>query len=315
MPRSSRLPRYPPDHRLPACRWPSCSVLPGACSRVGASVLVRRAFDTGLTTGQDVERKLGMPYLTGVASLESTLEDSSMAGVEPHKYLVLKPLSIFAEGFRSLRAAVMYANPGKETKIVAITSALPGEGKTTTSICLGITMALSGQKAVVVDCDVRRRSLMALFRDKHIEKGLIEVLEGKATLEEVMLEDEQTGLKLLPIAPHSEIVKDIFGSEAMDRVLDELRANYDMIVLDTAPVLPVVDTRILARKADTVVLLVRWRHTPRKASQAALELLKDVQANIAGVALTQINVKDQARYGYGDSGYYYRAYKSYYSDN
>jgi capsular exopolysaccharide synthesis family protein len=288
--------------------------LAGATLSAGGSVLIRRAFDSGLTTGSDVERKLGVHYLTGVPALYSTLDASMPNNIKPHQYVVQKPLSVFAEGFRSLRASLLYANPGRETKIIAVTSALPGEGKTTTSVCLALTMAVAGNSVCVVDCDLRRRSLHELF-GMSADKGLVEVLEGRATLDEVLLTDETTGLKLLPLSTNATTTRDVFGSEAMDALLDQLRDRFDLVVLDTAPVLPVVDTRILARKSDVVAVLVRWRHTPLKAVQRTIDLLKDVKVNVGGVALSQVNVREQAKYGYGDVGYYYKSYKSYYSEN
>jgi succinoglycan biosynthesis transport protein ExoP len=288
--------------------------LAGASLSAGGSVLVRRAFDSGLTTSHDVERKLGVQYLTGVPALSSTLDGKGLGGMRPHEYVVDKPLSVFAEGFRSLRASLLYNAAGKEVKVVAITSALPGEGKTTTSVCLALTMAVAGSSVVVVDCDLRRRSINELFGEKP-EKGLVEVLDGTATLDEVLITDKATGLKILPLSQAATTTRDLFGSDAMDKLLDVLRGRFDLVVLDTAPVLPVVDTRILARKADIVAVLVRWRHTPAKAAQRTIDLLHDVQVNIGGVALTQIDVQEQAKYGYGDVGYYYKAYKGYYSSN
>jgi len=99
----------------------------------------------------------------------------------------------------------------------------------------------------------------------------------------------------------------------MDNLLEELRSRYDLVILDTAPVLPVADTRILAPKADVVVFLARWRKTPQDAIEAAFRMLGGTGAHIAGVALTQVDMKQQSKYGYGDSGYYYTEYKKYYA--
>src|SRR6185437_8805212 len=99
--------------------------------------------------------------------------------------------------------------------------------------------------------------------------------------------------------------KDVFGTIAMDRLLADLRARYDLVILDTAPVLPIADTRVLAPKADTVIFLARWRKTPQHAIEAAFRLFAGTRAHIGGVALTQMDMKQQAKYGYGDPGYYY----------
>jgi Mrp family chromosome partitioning ATPase len=100
---------------------------------------------------------------------------------------------------------------------------------------------------------------------------------------------------------------------AMDRLLETLRKEFDLVLLDTAPVVPVADTRILAPKADVVVFLARWRKTPRKAVETGFALLRSVGADIVGVALTLVDAQQQAKYGYGDSGYYYRSYRKYYT--
>ncbi|MGZ6041861.1 MAG: CpsD/CapB family tyrosine-protein kinase, partial [Asticcacaulis sp.] len=271
---------------------------------------IRRGLDTGLTTGPEVESVLKQPYLAGVASLASTLEKGQTAS--PLRYVVERPLSVFAEGFRSLRVSLIYSRLGEEVKVIALTSSLPGEGKTTTSVCLARAIALAGQSVVIVDCDLRRRSLNDVL-GKPVETGLLEVMAGTARLEDVLVDDDITTVKFLPLARSSYTPKDVFGSPIMDRLLETLRQKFDLVILDTAPVLPVVDTRVLARKADVVVMLVRWRHTSRKAVKSSLEMLEDVGARIGGVVLTQINVKDQAKYGYGDSGYYYKQYKKYYA--
>jgi Mrp family chromosome partitioning ATPase len=137
------------------------------------------------------------------------------------------------------------------------------------------------------------------------------VLNRTATLDQVLVKDP-SGAMILPLARSAYTPKDVFGTAAMRALIEELRRTYDVIVLDTAPVLPIADTRVLAPLADSVVVLVRWRKTPRKATEAALRMLQSVHAHIAGAALTQVNVKAQAQQGYGDPGYYYRSYQKYY---
>jgi Mrp family chromosome partitioning ATPase len=99
----------------------------------------------------------------------------------------------------------------------------------------------------------------------------------------------------------------------MDRLLDLLRERFDLVVLDTAPTLAVSDTRVIASKSDAVLFLTRWRKTPQKAVEAALKTLAGADAYVAGIALTQVDMNEQARYGYGDPGYYYAEYKKYYA--
>jgi succinoglycan biosynthesis transport protein ExoP len=286
-------------------------VIFGLLAGVGA-IFLAEALDSGLATSEDIERFLGVASLGSVPLLSSTAGlDKGAAQQSPADMIVEKPLSAFAEAFRNLRTSIVYSRVDKPVRVIAITSSLPGEGKTTTAFCLGRAMAMSGSRTVVVDCDVRRRNINRLLAHEPAV-GLMEVLAGKATLDQALVLDSASGAWFLPLARSSFTPKDLFGGQAMENLLTELKSRFEFVLLDTAPVLPVADTRSLAPKADVVVFLTQWRRTPRRAVQAAFELLRSVGADIAGVALTQVDVREQAKYGYGDAGYYYRSYRKYY---
>jgi capsular exopolysaccharide synthesis family protein len=272
-----------------------------------AAVTLAEMLDAGLATAEDVERRLDTTYLGAVPLLASISEDN----LGPLEHVVAKPLSAFSESFRNLRTSILYSRIGETVKIVGVTSALPGEGKTTTSICLGRTTAMQGQRVLVVDCDLRRRTVNRLMGHEPTV-GLLEVLSGEATLQQAIVADKESGAHFLPLAKSAVTPKDVFGTSAMERLLTELRSRYDLIILDTAPVLPVADTRILAPKADAMIFLARWRKTPQHAIEAAFRLLSGTGAHMGGVALTQVDMKQQQKYGYGDPGYYYAEYKKYY---
>nr|WP_310539431.1 polysaccharide biosynthesis tyrosine autokinase [Phenylobacterium sp.] len=272
------------------------------------AVVLAEMLDAGLATAEDVERRLDTSYLGAIPLLASVAEGRTESPID---YVVAKPLSSFSEAFRNLRTSVLYSRLGETVKIVAITSALPGEGKTTTSVCLARSTALQGAKVLVVDCDLRRRTVNRML-EAEPEIGLLEVLNGEATLEQAITLDATSGAYILPLSKSNFTPKDVFGSVAMDKLLAELRQRYDLVILDTAPVLPVADTRVLAPKADVVVFLARWRKTPQHAIEAAFRLLSGTGAHVGGVALTQMDMKQQTKYGYGDPGYYYAEYKKYY---
>ena len=282
----------------------------GLAGGVG-SIFLMEALDSGLATSEDVERVLGVPHLGAVPTLDSTTQGKA-SGVPPAQYIIDKPLSAFAEAFRNLRASILFSKVDTPVQVVLVTSSLPGEGKTLTTFCLGRSMAMSGAKVVVVDCDLRRRNINHLL-DVEPKVGLVEVLQGVATLEEALVFDKPSGAWFLPIAKSALAPNDLFGSAAMDKLIANLRQRFELVLFDTAPVIPVADTRILAPKADVVVFLVHWRKTPRRAIEAALGLLKSVGGDIAGVSLTLVDAEQQAKYGYGDSGYYYHAYRKYYA--
>jgi capsular exopolysaccharide synthesis family protein len=199
-------------------------------------------------------------------------------------------------------------------KTVAVTSALPNEGKTTTAVCLARSAALQGIRVVIVDCDLRRGSLKHVA---HANKGhgLLEVLAGKAQLTQALVRDSATEADILPLSDGSISQKDVFGSPAMDRLLAQLGDLYDLVILDAPPVLPTADARVLARKADFTILVARWRATPYQAIESAMYVLSGNNVDVGGVVLNQVDMKQQARHGYGDVAYHFNAYRSYYLDS
>ena len=275
-----------------------------------AALILAEMLDAGLATAEDVERRLETAYLGSVPMLASV---SDTRNETPIDHIVAKPLSSFSEAFRNLQTSILYARLGEPVQVVAVTSSLPGEGKTTTAICLARSAALRGGRVLVVDCDLRRRTVNRML-DAEPGVGLLEVLSGDATLEQAISRDAASGADILPLSKTSFTPKDVFGTAAMDRLLAELRRRYDLVILDTAPVLPIADTRILAPKADVVVFLARWRKTPQHAIEAAFRQLSGTGAHVGGVVLTQVDMKQQAKYGYGDPGYYYAEYKKYYTE-
>lgn len=275
------------------------------------AVVLAEMLDDGLMTAEDVESRLHIGTLGSIPLLMS-IADSKDRKMLPTEHIISRPLSGFAEAFRSLRTSILYARAGDPPKVVAVTSALPGEGKTTTAVCLAISAAQAGTRVVIVDCDVRRRNVSRLL-GVEAEVGLLDVLEGKVPLADALLQGEASGAWVLPLSKREFTPREVFASDAMAALLEDLRSQFDMIILDTAPVLAIAETRVLASQADIVVFLARWRKTPAKASDAALRVLEQSKAVVQGVVLTQVDVNQQARYGYGDPGYYYSSYKKYYT--
>jgi exopolysaccharide transport family protein len=310
-------------------------------------VFIAESLDSSLDTAEDVEHKLELPFLGYVASLESTLtirrrkkkytqndKRPSPLGapvravgglvrgvgrvgrkpnlIAPEDYVLKRPFSGFSEGFRGLRASLRATRSGNVGKVVAITSSVPGEGKTTTSLCLARVLGLAGSTAVIVDCDLRRRGVGRILSSEP-RFGLVEVLNGIVAAEEVLIADVAPGVSVLPVAPSPFTSRDVFSAASMRKLLDDLRRQYDLVILDCPPILPLADIRVIAPQADAVILLARWRKTPRRVIAAALRVLNSVDANVAGAVLTQVDQKQQAREGYGDAGYYFKHYRHYYS--
>ncbi len=256
-------------------------------------------------TSDDVEKMLGVPSIGSVPTTKGA------TSLPPSQYLVDTPLSAFAESFRQLRAALRRADLDSPVKTLAVTSALPGEGKSTTSMCLARSIALGGQKTIAVDCDLRRRTLHTMLAIKPAV-GLLEVLAGTARLEDAIIVDEPSGCHILPLTASKFTPRDVFGTQAFAKLVAHLKANYDFVILDCAPVLAVADTRTITEVVDGVLLLVQWQKTAARAVKYAITAVESVGGKVLGVALTKVNLKAQASYGYGDSGYYFRSYSNYY---
>ena len=262
----------------------------------------------GLTTSEDVEQRLHVRHIGNIPKLSSVLPKAK----SPIDAIVDEPRSAFSESFRSIRASLRYSTDGP-TQVIAITSALPKEGKTTSAVCLARSIAQTGESVVLVDCDLRRHGVSRLLSQDGDRPGLVEVLQKTATLDEALVIDKQAGLTVLPIAASSGDYSELLTGEPLDELLLKLRERFSTIVLDTAPILPIADARLVVGKADIALFVVKWRKTPDNAVKAALRLLPSARVALAGVALTNVDMRQQSRFGFGDGNYYYDEYKEYYA--
>jgi Mrp family chromosome partitioning ATPase len=140
----------------------------------------------------------------------------------------------------------------------------------------------------------------------------MEVLHGTASLDDALVVDPATGLSILPLSADNTDRSELVTGEEMDRLLATARERFDAVIIDTAPVLPIADARLLLGKADASVFVVRWRKTPEQALRAALRLLPIDRVQLAGVALTRVDMRKQPRFDYGETAFY-RSYESYYA--
>ena len=285
----------------------------GGIAGVGVIFLLEM-FDTGLRTEDDTQKKLHLPHMASIGALSRReLSKLSVKDGRLPSYIAEKPLSVFAEAFRNLRASIKLSDLDAAPKVIAITSALPGEGKTTTAHCLGLVSALANSKTIVIDCDLRRLQLTHSFGIK-AQFGLLEVLAGEAKLESALIKDDQNGLTILPLADAVSSPRDVFGTVAFERLLAKLRDQFDLVILDTAPVLAVTDTRTISTKVDGTVFVVKWRKTAAVTASRAIEELQHSNGRVLGVVISQVDMKKQSLYGYAASGYYHQAYQGYYTD-
>lgn len=277
------------------------------------AALIAEQLDETLSTAEDVSEAVGKPPIASVPLISAkAAADLPIDQRHPAHYLVRHPLSAFAEAMRVVRAAIIYAPGQARRRVVAITSALPGEGKTTIALSLARIAAISGERVILVDCDVRRRSINDLINTEP-EQGLLEVLAGEIGWREVVARDDETPAHVLPLSISPIPLNDMVGSAAMRSLMRQLAAEYDLVVLDCAPVLAVAETRALAAMADAVLLVGRWRKTDQRALANAATQIAAAGGDVLGVALNAIDPKAPGRTSHADSLYYVDAKKAYYN--
>lgn len=274
--------------------------------------LILELLDNFMSSPEEVEDVAKAPYIGQIPLLPAS-GNFTKARVKPAEYLIEKPHSAFAEAYRHLRASIMFADIDKAAKTVAVVSSLPSEGKTSMTYCLGRMASMSGTKTIVIDGDIRLRQLTEVSGVK-AEAGLLEYLFGEARLADAVQTDEATGLHILPLSDRKHTPRDVFGSRAFDALLAMLQQSYDLIIIDTGPILLMAETRVVTSKVDQVVVATRWRKTQRGTLRETMQILRDFHANVAGVVLTFVDPKKRGQHSYSGGAHDYKAYAKYYHD-
>jgi succinoglycan biosynthesis transport protein ExoP len=268
---------------------------------------IKEALFHGISTPEEVERDIGMPCLASIPLLSSIDHGHD----HPATAIQDSPKSAFAESFRSLGASIDLATRG-QAKIIAITSALPNEGKTVMSCCLASVLAAGGMRTMLIDCDLRRQGISRLLNTKAGQKGLIDVLKGTAPIDPEQYMGDNV-FCVLPLSPSDEEPEHLLRGQEFVDLLEQLRGHFDRIILDLPPVLPIAATRILASRADVVVVASKWRATSRFAIRAALRRLPPDKVNVLGIVLSGVDMKRRSFLDPHDPYFYYSQYKEYYA--
>jgi succinoglycan biosynthesis transport protein ExoP len=268
-------------------------------------VYLAEIADRSLRNGAEVRATLGLPCFALIPEVTSR----QLGRMPVAAYAAMKPLSQFAEQLRALRAGLwMGAN---RPRIVAVTAARPAEGKTSVALALGRAAAQAGERVCVLDCDVRQPSFGRLLLADG-EAGLTDLLAGNATDEQVIRQDPLTGMRFIAAGSQEANAFALFMSEAMARLLQRLRAQFDLVLLDAPPAQAMTDTRVIAGIADATLLCLRWRSTPLGVAENALALLNEAGANVVGVALTRVDARVHLRSGSADAEVYHPRYGGYF---
>jgi capsular exopolysaccharide synthesis family protein len=266
---------------------------------------IAEAIFHGMSTPEDIERSLGERHLGSVPLLKS---------VSPAEHTVTAiqeaPTSAFAESFRTVDTAVNQITNGHR-QILAVTSALPDEGKTVVSCCLAYVLAQSGQRTLLIDCDMRRGGISRLLDMQKYDYGLLEYLDGTAPDNFHELDDGKL-LCVLPLRPDSAHPEHLLTGERFEMLLEQLRGRFDRIVLDLPPVLPVASAPVIASRADAAIMIARWRKTSTFAVRAALRRLPPEHVNLVGMVLNQVDLRRRSYFGRTDPSFYYQHYSEYY---
>jgi polysaccharide biosynthesis transport protein len=231
-----------------------------------------------------------LPYLAGARSRDNhAARVMSMAAIE-------NPLGEQAEALRSVGVALATSPGLRSSKVVLITSALPGEGKTSLAVSLARLAAASGRSVLLVECDLRRPAVNNAL-GVVAATGLTDVLEGRRSLQETTYEDAVSGMHFIPSGARARFPAEALGSAAMRGIVSASRDRFDLVILDTPPVGVVADALVLSGVIDAAILVVRWGKTPRRAVEMALDRLRFAGVRMAGVVLSQVRMKQLAQYG------------------
>jgi polysaccharide biosynthesis transport protein len=253
----------------------------------------REAMDTRVRTAEDLTQLTTRPLLGSLA----------VSGRHEGLVVVAAPHSPQAEAYRQLRTNLQFLQVGGAAsddpaggRVLTVSSSVAGEGKSTTAANLAVALAETSARVLLVDADLRRPALAGLLGLEGAA-GLTTILLGQAERGDVVQEWGTAGLQVLPSGPLPPNPTELLGSPAMGRLLEELRAEYDYVVLDSAPLLPVADGAVLAAQADGTVLLANVTKVRRHQVTEALGTLGRVDATVLGLVLNQVP-RDEHAYGY-----------------
>jgi polysaccharide biosynthesis transport protein len=268
------------------------SAFSGAFGLVVTVLLVFLAeyFRGGVKTSAEVERTFGYPIVGMIPLVQSWVRSG-----QAHEINDI-PQGLLDQAATTIRLGVKFAAPDRAPKILLVTSAIPGEGKSSAALLLAMSSAASGQKAVLLDCDFRHPSLSRAFGNPQI--GMSDILMSRAEISDVAIKVGATGTYLIPAGSAADSPADLLSSEQMRSVIGRLRESYEYVVIDSSPLLPVVDALGIARLADKIIVIVEWARTPRQVVSEAVKLLRPQSDRIAGIVLNKVDFKQLSRYDY-----------------
>jgi len=313
---AARVPTTPVEPNIP--RNLLFALVLGITSGVGLAFLLENMDNTVRTTEQ-AQLISALPSL-GMIPLGSKSPGNASAS----KHLVLassqeaveivtqvRPQSQMAESYRALRTSLLLSSLGAPPKVIMVTSARPQEGKTTTAINSAIVLAQKGVRVLLIDADLRRPSVHKTL-GMGPRSGLSNVLTGSATLQQtITVSPVLPNLFILPAGTPPPNPAELLASANMKQVLDELREQFDHVVVDTPPTLSVTDAVVLSPRVDAIILVIRSGQTTKQALRRARDILLQVNAHVTGVLLNAVDLTSPDYYYYYE---YQGKYTHYYQE-
>jgi len=274
-------------------RTVTLALVVGLLLGLGAAFLVDY-LDTTIRDEDDLQTATGLPNLAMIPQA-----DGAEHGDEGHIVARDAPQSPAAEAYRNLRTAIKFLSLDRPIRTVLVTSARPGEGKTTTATNLAIVASRSGQKVLLIDCDLRRPQAHLFFSLPN-DVGFTSVLLGEVTLQEAAQTPGDTGtLAIVTSGPLPPDPSDLLSGDTTRRALDRIGSEVDLVVIDSPPILPVADPTVLAGLVDGVIVVASAGTTDKRQLARAIARLQQVEAPILGTVLNRSQMKDEGDYSYG----------------
>lgn len=259
-----------------------------------AFIVIRDLVDTRIRTERDVKAVTSVPLLAAVHFDPKAASRPLVVHAEP--------LSPQSEVFRTLRTNLNFVEVDGKSRLFVMTSSIPGEGKTTTAVNLALAIAGSGQSVLLVDADLRKPKV-ADYMNLNGAVGLTDVLIDRVAPADAVQQWGTSGLYVLPAGAVPPNPSEMLGSRAMHAMLDELRAEFDWVLLDAPPLLPVTDAVVLAQHGADVLLVAAADRVNAPQLKRSLEMLETVEASVAGLIMTMARLDSSESYRYAEYGY------------
>lgn len=263
-------------------------------------------LNSGFTSSREIEEKVRQPVLSAVPLISDRERKVESVVLDPARYIAAKPMSRYAESVRAIRVGIQMSDVDNPAKVILVTSSVPQEGKSTLIQALAISAGKAGHRVLIVDCDLRHPSTSKYFGAEN-KSGLVDLLAGTVSFEQATL--SLGGIMVLPAGTKTQNPPDLLGSARMKKLVENMRAAFDYVLIDSPPLEPVVDAKVLTALVDKVLFVVRWKATPREIVIKHLDYLGR-DHRLAGIALNLVDEAKAPRYGaYSHhSGQYYKKY-------